>query len=431
MSEDQQTTVRIINGRRLTARGEASGTESLLIENGRIAAIGEAADGRSAGKVLDARGCWVAPGFIDLCCYLREPGNGQKGNIASETLAAAKGGYATVCASPASSPVNDSTAVTHLIRDTADARGAIRVLPLGAATRGLEGDRLSDMAGLSAAGCVAFSNGGAVFRNARILRRCMAYAQTFGYTLMLQPRNEALSADGFAHDGLVAARLGLLGIPEVAETAAVMEMLLLAEEAGVRLHLSQLSTARSVDMVAEAQRRGVAVTADVAMHHLVLTEHALSGFDSRFHVLPPLRTESDRQRLLAGVREGVIGSITSQHQPQDPAAKRAPLGETGPGLSAVESVLSLGLMLVEREELSLPQLVGALTRGPSAVLDRPGCDLNEGDDADLCIFDPRASWVANADTILSMGKHVPVMDAPLPGVVRYTLSAGRIAWSAE
>lgn len=431
MSEDRQTSVRIVNGRRLTAQGEAAGTDSLLIENGRITAVGEAADRGHAEQQLDARGCWVAPGFIDLCCYLREPGNSQKGNIVSETLAAARGGFATVCASPESSPVNDSTAVTHLIRDTAGARGAIRVLPVGAATRGLEGELLSDMAGLSAAGCVAFSNGSAVFRNARILRRCMAYAQTFGYTLMLQPRNQALSADGFAHDGLVAARLGLLGIPEVAETAAVMEMLLLAEEAGVRLHLSQLSTARSVDMVADAQQRGVAVTADVAMHHLVLTENALSGFDSRFHVLPPLRTEADRQRLLAGVRDGVIGSIVSQHQPQDPAAKRAPLGETGPGLSAIESVLSLGLMLVERDELTLSQLVSALTVGPSAVLDRPASGLNEGDEADICIFDPQARWVAGAETLVSMGKHAPVTGTPLPGVVRYTLSGGRLAWSDE
>ncbi len=428
MSEDRQTSIRIVNGRRLTAQGEAAGTESLLIENGRIAAVGEAADRRHADQQLDAQDCRVAPGFIDLCCYLREPGNSQKGNIASETLAAARGGFATVCASPESSPVNDSTAVTHLIRDTATARGAVRVLPIGAATRALEGELLSDMAGLSAAGCVAFSNGSAVFRNARILRRCMAYAQTFGYTLMLQPRNQALSADGFAHDGQVAARLGLLGIPEVAETAAVMEMLLLAEEAGVRLHLSQLSTARSVDMVADAQQRGVAVTADVAMHHLVLTENALSGFDSRFHVLPPLRTEADRQRLLAGVRDGVIGSIVSQHQPQDPAAKRAPLGETGPGLSSVESVLSLGLTLVERDELTLPQLIGALTQGPAAVLDRPVAGLNEGDEADICIFDPRAHWVASAETLMSMGKHAPVTGSPLPGVIRYTLSGGRLAW---
>ncbi|HCP19920.1 MAG TPA: dihydroorotase, partial [Marinobacter hydrocarbonoclasticus] len=193
----------------------------LLVRNGRIEAVGEQAQAAESAATLDAAGQVIAPGFIDLCCNLREPGNGQKGNIASETRAAAHGGFTTVCASPETSPVNDSGAVTNLILDSVASRGVVRVLPIGAITRGLDGDMLSDMAGLKAAGCVAVGNGSRGVRNARILRRCMAYAQTFGLTVMFSPENTALAADGYAHDGQVTTRLGLLGIPEVAETAAV------------------------------------------------------------------------------------------------------------------------------------------------------------------------------------------------------------------
>lgn len=401
----------------------------LLIRDGKLALLGAAALAVTADEEFDASGCVVSPGFIDLFCNLREPGNGQKGNIATETRAAAHGGFTTVCASPETSPVNDSGAVTHLIREGAASRGVIKVLPIGAITRGLEGDMLSDMAGLKSAGCVAVGNGSRGVRNARILRRCMAYAQTFGLTVMFSPENQALAADGYAHDGGVATRLGLLGIPEVAETAAVMEMLLLAEETGVRLHLSQLSCARSVEMLADARNRGIQVTADVAMHQLVFTEAALSGFDSRFHVRPPLRSEADRQALLAGVRSGVIDAIVSQHQPHDSAAKQAPLPATEPGLSSIESVLSLGLKLVAAQELSLSNLLTALTAGPAGVLGGSAV-LSEGVPADLCIFDPDGHWTPSARTLASVGRHAPVMDTELPGRVKLTLVNGLVAWSA-
>lgn len=401
----------------------------LLVRNGRIEAVGEQAQAAESAATLDAAGQVIAPGFIDLCCNLREPGNGQKGNIASETRAAAHGGFTTVCASPETSPVNDSGAVTNLILDSVASRGVVRVLPIGAITRGLDGDMLSDMAGLKAAGCVAVGNGSRGVRNARILRRCMAYAQTFGLTVMFSPENTALAADGYAHDGQVTTRLGLLGIPEVAETAAVMEMLLLAEETGVRLHLSQLSCARSVEMLAQARDRGVKVTADVAMHQLVFTESALAGFDSRFHVRPPLRGEADRQALVAGVRDGVIDAIVSQHQPHDSAAKQAPLPATEPGLSSIESVLSLGLELVQRNELELPDLLRALTAGPAAVLGREVA-LTAGAAADLCLFDPDGHWQPSAATLLSAGRHAPVLERALPGEVKLTLVAGRTAWQA-
>lgn len=413
-----------INGGRLAHTDTVT---TVLVRDGYIAALGDAAGRESADNEFDATGCIVAPGFVDLCCNLREPGNGQKGNIASESLAAAHGGFTTLCASPETSPVNDSAAVTNLILDVAAKRSGVRILPIGAITRGLEGDLLSDMAGLATAGCVALGNGARPVKNARVLRRCMAYAQTFGLTVMFSPENRALAADGYAHDGLVASRLGLLGIPEVAETAAVVEMLLLAEETGVRLHLSQLSCARSVEMLADARKRGIAVTADVAMHQLLFTEEALSGFDSRYHVRPPLRSERDRQALLAGVRDGVIDAITSQHQPHDSAAKQAPMAATEPGLSTIESTLSMGLLLVERGELGSADLIRALATGPAAVLGR-SAELREGAVADLCVFDPKARWRPNETNLCSVGRHVPLPGQDFPGVVRLTLRDGQQAW---
>ena len=419
------TSLRIDNAR--LADGTAI---NLLARDGLIQAMGAEPVTGSAETVIDASGLTLLPGVVDLCCNLREPGNGQKGNIASETRAAARGGFTTVCASPDTSPVNDSGAVTNLIRDVARSSAAIRVLPVGAATRGLAGELLSDMVGLSNAGCVAFSNGTRAMANARILRRCMAYARTFDLTLMLQPLNDALAADGYAHDGKVAAHLGLLGVPEVAETASVMEMLLLAEETGVRLHLGQLSCARSVEMVADARQRGVSVTADVAMHQLVFTEEALSGFDSRYHVLPPLRTEADRKALLKGVEAGVIDAIVSQHRPHDSAAKQAPLGVTEPGMSTIESVFSMGLGLVQQGELSLAALLRALTAGPAGVVGAVS-ELKQGGEASLSLWDLEGQWHATPGNIQSRGAHVPVPGRPLSGVPHWTVAEGRVVYRLD
>lgn len=414
-------------GGRLATTGE---DVTMVIRNGQIESIGKLDAGEKPDHIIELDGCLISPGFVDLCCNLREPGNGQKGNIASESRAAARGGFTTLCASPETSPVNDSGAVTNLILDVAAKRSKVRILPVGAITRGLEGELLSDMSGLSGAGCIALGNGSQPVRNARVLRRCMAYAKTFDLTVMFSPENQALSADGYAHDGRVAARLGLLGIPEVAETAALMEMLLLAEETGVRLHLGQLSCARSVQMLREARDRGIAVTADVAMHQLLFTEDALSGFDSRFHVRPPLRSEQDRLALVAGVQDGTIDAVTSQHQPHDSAAKQAPLAATEPGLSTIETTLSMGLELVGRGELTQQRLLQALTEGPASVIGRTAV-IEPGAVADLCVFDPGSTWTPTNDNLLSAGRHHPFPSQSIPGVVRLTLCNGVTAWSNE
>lgn len=419
--------IRIENGRSLDLVTGEMHAITLLIGDGRILASGADAAQAQADQVLDARNGLVLPGLIDLACNLREPGLGLKGNIASETRAAAKGGYTTVCAMPDTSPVNDSGAVTAQIRDAALRQGATRVLPLGALTRGLLGEQLSDMAGLQKAGCVALSQGGQPIANARVLRRCMAYARTFNIPLFLQPENRALATDGCVHEGAIATRLGLPGIPEIAETIAVSELILLAEETGVRLHLSQITTARSVELLRWAQARGLPLTADVSMHHLVYTDEIIADFDSRFHCRPPLRSEQDRAALRAAVRDGLIQAIVSQHQPHDPAAKQAPFGESESGLSTVEVVLSLGLRLVAQGVLSLQTLLSRLTTGPAGVLGLPAPSLAVGSPADLFVLDTTQSWAVNAASLVSAGKHSPALGECLPGVVTFTLCGGQLS----
>ncbi|MEQ6885573.1 dihydroorotase [Salicola sp. Rm-C-2C1-2] len=417
---------RVDNIHPVTNGEPAAECTSVLVADGRIAALGSDLSGYRVERVVDGCGQWLLPGLIDLNCHLPEPGSDRGGSIESETRAASRGGFTTVCTTPNTSPVNDSGAVTHLILDMAARNGHTRVLPVGAVTRGLQGERLSDMVALTRGGCVALGNGGHATTSSRVLRRCMAYAHTFGLRLFLQPENASLASDGCAHDGLVAAGLGLPGIPQVAETTAVSELLMLAEETGANLHLGPLSCARSVALVQAAKEAGHNVTAEVGISHLVATEQAIEGYNGTFHCRPPLRTEADRRALLEGVESGVIDAIVSQHRPSDEAAKLAPFPETQPGLSTVESTLSLGLERVAAGELSREGLLQALITGPARVLDLEAPVIAEGAPADLTLIAPEQRWMPAAGSLFSAGAHLPVRDRELPGIVTLTAVDGRI-----
>lgn len=419
---------RIDRVRPLIGGSPAETPTSVLVVDGSIHLVGEEAERAEADAVTNGQNQWLLPGLVDLNCHLREPGPDRMGTIASETLAAARGGFTTVCCVPDTSPVNDSGAVTHLIQDLARRRGRVRVLPLGAMTRGLEGDRLSDMADLAAAGCVALGNAGHPIANARVMRRCMAYARTFDIKLFIQPENPSLASDGCAHDGVMAARLGLAGVPDVAETTAVSELLMLAAETGVRLHLGPLSCARSVALVRQAREAGQPVTSEVGITHLVATEASIEGYDGIYHCRPPLRSEADRQALLAGVESGAIDAVVSQHRPCDMAAKQAPFAETEAGLSTIESVLSLGLRLESEGALSRERMLAALTAGPSRVLGRPEPAIAPGSAADFCLVAPERHWRVSAEGLLSAGKHAPALGEWLPGAVSLTALGGRVVY---
>ncbi|HRC71254.1 MAG TPA: dihydroorotase [Candidatus Competibacter sp.] len=402
----------------------------LFIAGGRIAGVGRAPDGFTAERVIDARERIVCPGLIDLCARLREPGQEHKATIASEARAAAAAGITTLVCPPDTDPVIDEPAVVELIRRRAEAAGQARVLTLGALTYRLRGERLAEMAALQDAGCVGVSDGGRPIANTLVLRRALEYAATFGLTVFLTPL-DAWLGHGLAHEGQVATRMGLSGIPTAAETGTLARDLELIRDIGVRVHFCRLSSARSVELVARARAEGLPVTADVAVHHLHLTEVDLAGFDSHCHVRPPLRGARDRDALRDGLAKGVLDALCSDHQPHEPDAKQAPFGDTEPGISGLDTLLGLSVRLARDETLSLPVVVERLTCGPARILGIDSGHLGTGATADLCIFDPDTDWRVAPDTLHSRGQNSPFLGWELPGRVSHTLLEGRVVYGDD
>jgi dihydroorotase len=400
---------------------------NLYLEGGKLVAFDQPPAGFSAEQTIDASGLVAAPGLVDLNVALREPGYSRKGNIASETLAAVAGGVTSLCCPPMTRPVLDTPAVAELIIDRAREAGHTKVYPIGAFSRGLAGEQLAELVALRDAGCVAFGNGLTSFSSNRVLSCAMEYAATFNLTLVLHSQDADLAADGLAHAGPTASFRGLSGIPESAETVALSRNLLLVEQTGVRTHFCQLSSARGAEMIADAQARGLPVTADVAIYQLLLTDEALHDFSSLYHVQPPLRSARDRDGLRAAVKAGVISAIASHHQPHEADAKLAPFAATEPGISSVELLLPLALRLVEEGLLDLPTLLARLTCGPANALRLPAGRLEPGAPADLVLFDPQARTRAGSQWH-SKGRNCPFLGDDLPGRVRYTVVDGRICY---
>ncbi|RRV14343.1 dihydroorotase [Stutzerimonas xanthomarina] len=399
----------------------------IYLQHNKIAAIGQAPAGFEAQQTIDAQGLTAAPGLVDLAVALREPGYSRKGSIASETLAAAAGGITSLCCPPQTRPVLDTAAVTELILDRARESGHAKVFPIGALTRNLAGEQLSELVALREAGCVAFGNGLTEFASNRNLRRALEYAATFDLTVIFHSQDRDLAEGGLAHEGAAASFLGLSGIPETAETVALARNLLLVERSGVRAHFAQLTSTRGAEMIAQAQARGLPVTADVAMYQLILTDEALHGFSSLYHVQPPLRSAADRDGLREAVKAGVISAISSHHQPHEADAKLAPFGETEPGISSAEILLPLALTLVDDGLLDLPTLLARLTSGPATALRLPTSTLQAGQPADLVLFDQHSSTLVG-ERWHSKGRNCPFMGHCLPGAVRYTIVDGHISF---
>lgn len=420
---------RIFGARVIDPASGLDQASDLYLDGGKIVAIDQAPAGFVADKLIDASGLIASPGLVDLSAALREPGYSRKGSIASETLAAAAGGVTSLCCPPLTKPVLDTSAVAELILDRAQEAGHAKVFPIGALTKGLGGEQLAELVALRDAGCVAFGNGLAPFANNRTLRRALEYAATFDLTVVFHAQDADLADGGLAHEGPTASFLGLAGIPETAETVALARDLLLVEQSGVRAHFSQLTSARGAEMIAAAQARGLPVTADVAMYQLILTDEALQGFSSLYHVQPPLRAAQDRDGLRKALKAGVISAIASHHQPHEADAKLAPFGATEPGISSVELLLPLALTLVEDGLLDLPTLLARLTAGPAKALRLPAGRLAVGAPADLLLFDAEGQTLAG-ETWYSKGGNSPFIGHCLPGKVRYTLVDGRISYQS-
>ncbi|KPK50718.1 MAG: dihydroorotase [Thiotrichales bacterium SG8_50] len=424
--------LRITNGRIIDPANDLDQKADLFIDDdGLIAAIGKAPKGFAAELTIDASNLIVCPGIVDLQARVREPGLEYKATIESETLAAVSAGITTLVTPPDTNPVIDTPAMAQMIQQRAWRFGLAFIHPLGAMTRDLEGKQLSDMESLDEAGCVGVTNALNPIKDTLVLRRAMEYAASFDITVFLRAQDPWLNGGGCVHEGEVGTRLGLPGIPEAAETVAVARDLALIEQTGVRAHFCQLSTARAVAMIAEAQERGLPVTADVTAHHLHLSEHDIGYFNSECHVIPPLRSERDRDGLRKALQDGVISVVCSDHQPHESDAKLAPFIESEPGVSGLETLLPLTLRLVDDGLIDLTQAIAALTSEPADIIGVDTGNLSVGSTADICIFDPGVRWVLNTKDMVSRGHNSPFEGWEFKGKVTHTLVGGVLVYESS
>lgn len=420
----------VIRGARVIDPASAlDAVTDIFIDRAGIVGVGQAPTGFAEAKVMHADGKWLLPGLIDTWARLREPGQEHKATIASEARAAAAAGITTLCVPPDTDPVIDTPAVVRLIKRRAQLAGGSRVLSIGALTQDLGGKHLAEMMDLKDAGCVAVSNVLKPIDNLSVMRRALEYAKTFDILVMHQPQDHALAHGGCAHEGAIATRLGLPGIPAAAETAAVAQMLALVEDTDARLHFVNLSTAGAVKLLERARQDGLPVSGGVSAHQLFLSEMDADAFDANCHVIPPLRSLADKDALLGAVARGVIEVIHSDHQPHERDAKSEPFPDAAPGMSTLETLLPLCLRLVENGTLNLHDALHRVTAGAAALLGLKAGGIAPGLRADLCLFDPDAAWTLDAHSMRSRGKNSPFVGWDFQGQITHTWVAGRLVFA--
>jgi dihydroorotase len=406
-------------------------SQDLFIADGKIAAVGEGPTGFKPDRVLNASGLVVSPGLVDLSARLREPGLEYKATLESEMQAAVAGGVTSLVCPPDTDPPLDEPGLVEMLKFRARSLDRARVYPLGALTQGLKGERLTEMAELHDAGCVAFGQPGATMSDNQVLVRSLEYATTFGFAVWLRPQDSTLSRGGVAHDGEVATRLGLAGVPGYAETVALSSILILARETGARIHLCRLSSAEGVQMVREAKRLGMAVTSDVSAHHVHLSDLDIGYFDPNCNLIPPLRSQRDKEALRVGLADGTVDAICSDHTPVDDDDKQVPFAQAEPGATGLELLLPLTLKWARETRMPLPAALARVTTEPLRVLGLPAQRIATGEVADLCVFDPEIWWRVEREALHSQGKNTPMLGIELQGRVRYTLVGGRIVFDAR
>jgi dihydroorotase len=420
--------LRIANGLLVDPVAGTERTADLFVAGETIVSIGAAPAGFTAERTIDANGLVVGPGLVDLSARLREPGFEYRATLESEMAAAVAGGITRLACPPDTEPPLDEPGLVEMLKRRAASLRLARVHPVGALTQGLRGERLTEMAELSEAGCIAFSQDDRPFLDLTILWRALQYATTYGLPVWLRPEDPGLARGGVAHDGEVATRLGLPGIPSVAETISLAAILLLVRETGARVHLSRLSTAEGVDMVRKARAEGLPVTCDVSAHHIHLSEMDIGFFDAHCRLSPPLRSLRDREALVRGLADGTIDAICSDHTPVDEDGKELPFSEAEPGATGLELLLPLALKWGAEAKLPLAKTLARVTSQPARVLQVPEPTLAPGAAADLCIFDRDAWWKVDAASLKSQGKNTPFTGYELQGRVRTTLVGGRIVF---
>ncbi|MBK7280038.1 dihydroorotase [Candidatus Aalborgicola defluviihabitans] len=383
---------------------------------------------------INASGCIVMPGLVDLAVRLREPGQEHAGMLASEMAAAVAGGVTSVVCPPDTEPVLDEAGLVEMLRYRAERLHQARVFPLGALTRNLQGEVLTEMLHLTQAGCIGFSQAEVPLANTQVMQRALQYASTFGFTVWLRPQ-ELYLGKGVAASGPLATRMGLSGVPVAAETIALHTIFELVRSTGARVHLCRLSSAAGVALVRQAKAEGLPITCDVSINSLNLTDVDIGYFDSRMRLNPPLRQQRDRDALRAGLADGTIDALVSDHTPVDEDAKDLPFAEAEPGATGLELLLSLTLKWAQDAAIPLGRALATVTSQPTAVvgsafgpLAASVGRLQVGAEADICVFDPQAAWVVEPSALRSQGQHTPFGGYELPGRVRATLVGGHLAY---
>ena len=431
----------IRNGRLIDPASGRDEPGDVAIAAGRILTLGRVPADFQPVRVIDATGCIVAPGLVDLAARLREPGHEHEGMLESELNAAAAGGVTSLVCQPDTDPPLDEPGLVEMLKFRARKLSLCRLFPLGALTRGLAGEVLTEMAELTEAGCVGFSQAEVPIFDTLALQRALQYAATFGYTVWLRPQDGWLGK-GVAASGAVATRLGLSGVPVAAETIAMLTIIELVRSTGARVHLCRLSSAAGVALLRAAKAEGLPLTADVSINSLHLTDVDIGFFNPAMRLTPPLRQGADRAALRAALADGTIDALVSDHTPVDEDAKNLPFGEAEPGATGLELLLSLALKWGSDSGLSLATTLARVTSDPVRVLGESLGSLSSsagqlvaGGVADLCIFDPDATWRVTPQDLASQGKHTPfafeATGFALPGRVRATLVAGTVAYEAS
>jgi dihydroorotase len=418
--------IEIRNGRVVDPAQPSDAAESLYVDGETIASLGAVPEGWRADRVIDARGCVVCPGLVDLAARLREPGLEHKATLESELAAAVAGGVTSLACPPDTDPPLDEPGLVEMLKHRARLSGQAHVYPVGAMTVGLQGTALTEMSELAEAGCVAFSQADVPLHDTQMLHRALQYAGTFGHRIWLRPQDHYLARGGVAHDGEVATRLGLPAIPVMAETIALAKIFALVRETGVPVHLCRLSSAEGVALVRGAKNERLPITCDVSAHHLHLCDVDIGWFDAQAHVVPPLRGTRDRDALRSAVADGTIDAICSDHAPVDDDGKQVPFAEAEPGATGLELLLPLTLKWAAESRVALVDAIATITTKPAAILGLAPASLAAGSAADVCIFDPAAAWTVQRDALRSQGKNTPFLGLEVLGRVRFTLLAGRV-----